>query len=963
MDAAHRIFILAIEKNFVQGRLTTNVAASCLYIVCRREKSPHMLLDFSEALQENVFKLGRTFVPLCKELGLSLPTVDPSLYIHRFASRLSLGEGAQEVAMTALRIVARMCRDWIVAGRKPSGACGAALLIAVRVHGFRRTRGQVLQALRIVDTTLRNRLAEFEATSAGDVAVEDLEALDAPGGGAADPPSFIRGRLKDELGIRHHHLVQDGSPEALAELRGGDPLAGGYVTADTLAMIDASNVLREEELARRALQRGLVVLDDDGMQARLPSLPASAGAQSGSASGAASTALVPVAPSTAVVPRAEGELVPASTPRLPRSQLHERGYKALVAQICAEPTALRKVARVIPPSTARHLKAEAILNMNWGKGRRTGVQRSDSARVAASALSLRKNRLNRIRRDILASRIARRKRRRRRRGHRAVPLGVEGMVLPTIGWGSRVDSDSETSDGSSDGAPPPPPIKWKDVLELPSHDSSDSEWEYAEHVPLGVAPPLTPSLTAGPLPKPKHVHPYALRADDILWGGQHQALLQEDWLVPEDLPELSEGDSGDEQKEAKLPRKATVLAPPKPVSVGKPGASQISASTAMPAVDGVPGSELGDGARELPEEEWPGPLDEATEALVKLRYSHLYGQRPDSSSDEEDDPEGGDGAAWSSVGDGAHRPATAPLARQTSPEEAAMYQDIANTLAQRLIELRSKAEGKKEAGAALLALVPASDRSQAALAAQLLSPVQSKAASHVGAGAHQVSLQGATSQDLIKDANADFAVPSAGDPTDDLSALDAELGDVFLPQQEVKQRQVVWEGLHGEYMNDLAQRISEGKVLPRKRRRRPGDAPPVDAEVLDASAAAAAVQAMVASRATSRKLNYDVVQGMRAAFAGLSASASKADGEEDLDDVLGLGDEEEEEEGGPLGEAGAPQGASGVDRLGMLGGRKRPRAASVSLVVGEEDDDDEEEDEGGGLASRILGGTAWGADS
>lgn len=40
------------------------------------------------------------------------------------------------MALTALRIVGRMKRDWIVAGRRPAGICAAALLISARAHGF-----------------------------------------------------------------------------------------------------------------------------------------------------------------------------------------------------------------------------------------------------------------------------------------------------------------------------------------------------------------------------------------------------------------------------------------------------------------------------------------------------------------------------------------------------------------------------------------------------------------------------------------------------------------------------------------------------------------------------------------------------------------------------------------------------------------------------------------------------------
>ena len=85
IDSAYRLFMLAVQRNFVQGRKTQNVVAACLYIVCRREKSPHLLIDFSDVLQTNVYVLGKCFLKFSDLLDLKLPIIDPSLYIHRFA--------------------------------------------------------------------------------------------------------------------------------------------------------------------------------------------------------------------------------------------------------------------------------------------------------------------------------------------------------------------------------------------------------------------------------------------------------------------------------------------------------------------------------------------------------------------------------------------------------------------------------------------------------------------------------------------------------------------------------------------------------------------------------------------------------------------------------------------------------------------------------------------------------------
>lgn len=81
VDAAHRLFGVALERNFTQGRRRAHVVAACLYVACRQEKSPHMLIDFSDALQVNVYALGTTFLKLRRLLGLKLEIIDPALYI------------------------------------------------------------------------------------------------------------------------------------------------------------------------------------------------------------------------------------------------------------------------------------------------------------------------------------------------------------------------------------------------------------------------------------------------------------------------------------------------------------------------------------------------------------------------------------------------------------------------------------------------------------------------------------------------------------------------------------------------------------------------------------------------------------------------------------------------------------------------------------------------------------------
>jgi transcription initiation factor TFIIIB Brf1 subunit/transcription initiation factor TFIIB len=86
-----------------------------------------------EALGANLYSLGACFLKFMRLLAMDIPVIDPSLYIHRFAQRMDLGASVHTVAMTAVRLVARMKRDWIETGRRPAGICGACLLVGTVV--------------------------------------------------------------------------------------------------------------------------------------------------------------------------------------------------------------------------------------------------------------------------------------------------------------------------------------------------------------------------------------------------------------------------------------------------------------------------------------------------------------------------------------------------------------------------------------------------------------------------------------------------------------------------------------------------------------------------------------------------------------------------------------------------------------------------------------------------------------
>ncbi|XP_023727508.1 transcription factor IIIB 90 kDa subunit isoform X1 [Cryptotermes secundus] len=194
-ETAFNFYKMALQGQLTRGRRNTHVVAACVYMTCRIEATPHMLIDFSDVLQICVYELGRTYLRLSQALCINIPSIDPCLYILRFANRLEFGDKTHDVSMTALRLVQRMKKDSIHIGRRPSGLCGAALLMAARLHEFNRTVSDIIKIVKVHKSTVRKRLIEFGETPSSSLTLDEFMTVDLEE--EQDPPSFKAARKKD----------------------------------------------------------------------------------------------------------------------------------------------------------------------------------------------------------------------------------------------------------------------------------------------------------------------------------------------------------------------------------------------------------------------------------------------------------------------------------------------------------------------------------------------------------------------------------------------------------------------------------------------------------------------------------------------------------------------------------------------------------------------------------------------
>lgn len=144
--------------------------------------------------QVNVFKLGRTFKALHRAITIAKDGIMPVLpedLIWRFASLLDFDTFTNKVADDAIRMAQRMSLDWMLMGRRPSGVCGACLILAARMNNFRRTVTEVVYVVKVTTATIQKRLEEFKLTPTSALTVDEFvnnEFLES----SHDPPSFYQ---------------------------------------------------------------------------------------------------------------------------------------------------------------------------------------------------------------------------------------------------------------------------------------------------------------------------------------------------------------------------------------------------------------------------------------------------------------------------------------------------------------------------------------------------------------------------------------------------------------------------------------------------------------------------------------------------------------------------------------------------------------------------------------------------
>jgi transcription factor IIIB subunit 2 len=143
--------------------------------------------------------IGTLYIKLLKKLELKVEIIDPSLYMHRFCNKFNFGNYSKDIERTALKILQFIKRDWIATGRRPSGLCGACILISAKLHKFNIDIKILADAVHVCPQTIQNRIEEFSLTKVASMTLEQFQIFkESHFYPESDPPAFLKNLMKEE---------------------------------------------------------------------------------------------------------------------------------------------------------------------------------------------------------------------------------------------------------------------------------------------------------------------------------------------------------------------------------------------------------------------------------------------------------------------------------------------------------------------------------------------------------------------------------------------------------------------------------------------------------------------------------------------------------------------------------------------------------------------------------------------
>jgi transcription initiation factor TFIIB len=157
-ETASVVYRRALDEGLLPGRSIEAMATGSLYAAARQHGVPRTLDEFEPVSRVGRREFARAYRYLLEELELAMAPPDPSEFLPRYASRLSVDD---DLRRRADELLEAGKRHGIYSGKSPGGLCAAALYAASVLVNDRITQQEVSEALDVSAVTIRKRYREL----------------------------------------------------------------------------------------------------------------------------------------------------------------------------------------------------------------------------------------------------------------------------------------------------------------------------------------------------------------------------------------------------------------------------------------------------------------------------------------------------------------------------------------------------------------------------------------------------------------------------------------------------------------------------------------------------------------------------------------------------------------------------------------------------------------------------------
>ena len=158
-DLAAMIYRKSLSTKSMRSRSIEATVAGAIYAACRLRQIPRSLKEIGRQSRVDWKKIGRHYRLLARKMNLKMPVPDPTTYVPKILSRLSVPGNMQGKVLDILRKVKE--NSHLIIGKDPRGLAAAAVYIASVLTENRATQREIAKAAGVTEVTVRNRYKEL----------------------------------------------------------------------------------------------------------------------------------------------------------------------------------------------------------------------------------------------------------------------------------------------------------------------------------------------------------------------------------------------------------------------------------------------------------------------------------------------------------------------------------------------------------------------------------------------------------------------------------------------------------------------------------------------------------------------------------------------------------------------------------------------------------------------------------